>query len=473
MKETTIKKRSEDYAEWYLDVIKNADLADYSPVKGCMVIKPYGYAIWENIQKVLDQKFKETGVQNAYFPLLIPESYLKREADHVEGFAPECAVVTHAGGEKLAEPLVIRPTSETIIYEMFSRWISSYRDLPLVINQWANVVRWEKRTRLFLRTSEFLWQEGHTAHANAEEAYERSKQMQEVYRSFAEDYMAMPVITGTKSESEKFAGAETTYTIEAMMQDGKALQAGTSHVLALNFTKAFNVKYLDIDGKEKFVRSTSWGVSTRLIGALIMTHSDDNGLVLPPKIASIQVVIVPVWGKDEDRDKVISKCDEIGNKIRTFNITVKIDKRDGRPGPKFFEWEKKGVPIRIEIGPRDMENNTMVVVRRDNFDKQSIKESEIKKIKDLLDDIQINLFKRAKNFRDQRTKHVQNYKELSEQVENGFAITDWCGNAECEEKIKENKSTIRCILSSQPKSLGKCVICDKDAKYQILVARSY
>lgn len=472
MEDNKLTTRSEDYAEWYLDVIKSADLADYAPIKGCMVIKPYGYAIWENIQQVLDQKFKETGVQNAYFPLLIPESYLKREADHVEGFAPECAVVTHAGGEKLAEPLVVRPTSETIIYEMFSKWISSYRDLPLVVNQWANVVRWEKRTRLFLRTSEFLWQEGHTAHANAEEAYERAKQMQDVYKSLAEDYMAIPVIPGTKSESEKFAGAETTYTIEAMMQDGKALQAGTSHVLGESFTKAFDVKFLDSNGQEKHVRSTSWGASTRLIGALIMTHSDDNGLVLPPNIAPIQVVIVPVWSKDQDKEKVVTKCTEIEGELRNLGIKTKIDARDLRPGPRFFEWEKKGVPIRIEIGPRDIENAQMVVVRRDTLEKQTTKEEDAASIKSLLDQIQANLFQKAKNFRDEQTKEVETYEELTSQTETGFALTNWCGDPTCEEKIKENKTTIRCITEPAP-SNSVCSICGKPAKHRIIAARSY
>ncbi|MFZ2202392.1 MAG: proline--tRNA ligase, partial [Microgenomates group bacterium] len=417
MKTDTITKQAVDYAQWYLDVIKAADLADHAPVRGCMVIKPYGYALWENIQLVLDQKFKATGVENAYFPLLIPESYLKKEADHLEGFAPELAVVTHAGGEKLTEPLVVRPTSETIIYAMFAKWISSYRDLPVVINQWVNVMRWEKRTRLFLRTSEFLWQEGHTAHATAEEAYERSQQMQEVYRSFVEDYMAIPVIAGTKSESERFAGAETTYTIEAMMQDGKALQTGTSHVLSQHFTAAFKVKYLAADGQEKFVRSTSWGVSTRLIGALIMAHGDDDGLIVPPRLAPIQVVIIPVWSKEEDRAKVSQKCDTVGAKLQALGVRAKIDQRVGRPGPKFFEWEKKGVPVRMEIGPKDMASKSVLVVRRDELTKESIAEKDLAKIPELLTAIQANIFAKALKRRTKKTKQVDNAAELFTQVE--------------------------------------------------------
>ena len=343
MEKSKITKRSEDYAEWYLDIIANADLADYAPVKGCMVIKPNGFAIWEKIQSVLDSMFKETEVENAYFPLFIPEHLLKREAEHVEGFAPECAMVTHAGGKELEEPLIVRPTSETIIYEMFSKWISSYRDLPMVLNQWVNIVRWEKRTRLFLRTSEFLWQEGHTAHATEEEAQERTLQMLEIYRVFTEEYLAIPVIVGQKSESEKFAGAERTYSIEAMMQDGKALQSGTSHLLDEKFTCAFNIKFLDVDGREKNIRATSWGVSTRLIGALIMAHSDDNGLVLPPKIAPTQVIIIPIWVNDSEKQSVLSKARSLFDDLKKQSISAKIDEREMRPGPKFFDWEKRGV----------------------------------------------------------------------------------------------------------------------------------
>lgn len=473
MSQKAITKRADDYAQWYLDVIKAADLADYSPVKGCMVIKPYGYAIWEQIQRTLDDKFKETGVENAYFPLFIPESYLKREAEHVRGFTPELAVVTHAGGEKLAEPLVVRPTSETIIYEMFSKWISSYRDLPLVINQWVNVVRWEKRTRLFLRTSEFLWQEGHTIHATAEEAYERSEQMRDVYQSFAEDYMALPVISGTKTESERFAGAETTYCIESMMQDGKALQTGTSHVLADSFTKAFKVKFLDVDGKEKFVRATSWGVSTRLIGALIMAHSDDNGLVLPPNLAPVQVVIIPIFTNDGERAATEQRSDGVAAELRKLSIRVKVDKRDGRPGPKFIEWEKKGVPVRIEIGPKDLATDSMVVVRRDGTAKDNVGQAETNKIKAMLNIIQEALYRRAQAFQNENTQEVANFEELVKQIAGGFAYADWCGDTACEEKIKAEKGTIRCILLLQPKKLGNCVCCNKEAKYRVLAAKAY
>ncbi|HOX41861.1 MAG TPA: proline--tRNA ligase, partial [bacterium] len=429
--------------------------------------------IWESIQQVLDQKFKKTGVENAYFPLLIPESYLKREADHVEGFAPELAVVTHAGGEKLAEPLVIRPTSETIIYEMFSKWISSYRDLPVVINQWANVVRWEKRTRLFLRTTEFLWQEGHTAHATSEDAYKRAEQMHEVYRSFAEDYLAMPVIMGKKTESEKFAGAETTYTIEAMMQDGKALQAGTSHVLAEHFTKAFNVKFLDADGREKYVRSTSWGASTRLIGSLIMAHSDDSGLVLPPMIAPIQVVIVPVWSNEEEKEKILAKSSEIEKRLNDNNVKVKIDDREMRPGPRFFEWEKKGVPLRLEIGPRDLERGEIILVRRDTGEKGSVGDDSVSEIKDLLITIQNDLFEKAKEFREDHTKSVSTFNDLQAQIEDGFALAGWCGSTECEEKIKSVKGTIRCIPLESSNTAEKCSICGKKSKYDVVVAKAY
>lgn len=474
MAQKEISKRSEDYAQWYLDVIKEADLADYAPVKGCMVIKPYGYAIWERIQHLLDTKFKETGVENAYFPLLIPESYLKKEADHVEGFAPELAVVTHAGGEKLAEPLVIRPTSETIIYEMFSKWISSYRDLPLVINQWANVVRWEKRTRLFLRTSEFLWQEGHTAHATSEEAYDRSKQMQGVYQAFSEDFMAIPVVPGTKTESERFAGAEVTYTIESMMQDGKALQTGTSHVLSDHFTQAFNIKFLDADGKEKFIRATSWGVSTRLIGALIMAHSDDNGLVLPPNMAPIQVVIIPISINDEDKKQTEDKADQVAAELEKLGLRVKVDKRDGRIGSKFYEWEKKGVPVRLEIGPKDIAAKSMVMVRRDDMSKETLPESDAVKIKTVLDEIQQNLYQRALKFRDENTKDVATFDELVKQIDGGFAYIGWCGDVACEDKIKAEKGTIRCIPFEQPKELGQCAVCGKKKAVQrALVAKAY
>lgn len=476
MAKNEITKRNEDYSEWYLDIIKAADLADYAPIKGCMVIKPTGYAIWENIQNILDKRFKETGVENAYFPLLIPMSYLKKEADHIEGFAPEFAVVTEAGGKKLEEPLVIRPTSETIIYEMFSRWISSYRDLPLVYNQWANIVRWEKRTRLFLRTSEFLWQEGHTAHRTAEEAKKRASQMHEVYRIFSEEYLAIPVIAGAKTASERFAGAEDTLTIEAMMQDGKALQMGTSHLLSSHFTDSFNIKFLDEDGKEKHIRATSWGVSTRLIGGLIMTHSDDNGLVLPPNIAPVQAVIIPIYMTPEDEEKITSKVSEIKNDLEIKGIRVKVDNRDMRPGPKFFEWEKKGIPLRIEVGPKDFEKGEAVVVRRDTQEKTAINLSELaNKSEELLVQIQQNLFDRALNFQKEKTKEVTTYDELKVQVETGFARAYWCGDKDCESKVnEETKATIRCILdSNQENKNGKCVYCGKESNTKVLFAKSY
>ncbi len=470
-KDKGITTREEDYSQWYLDVIKEADLADYGPVRGTMVIKPNGYAIWENIQKILDEKFKETGVQNAYFPSLIPEGYLKREAEHVEGFAPECAVVTHAGGKKLEEALVVRPTSETIIYEMFSRWIKSYRDLPIIINQWVNVVRWEMRTRLFLRTSEFLWQEGHTAHATGEEAQERARLMQDIYADFLENILAIPVIKGIKSDSERFAGAETTYSIESMMQDGKALQAATSHVLADHFTKAFNIKFLDKDGVEKFVRATSWGISTRIIGAIIMAHSDDKGLVLPPNIAPIQVVITPVT----QDDLVLKKANELAFLLKQKNLKTHVDIRDLRPGEKFFDWEKKGIPVRIEIGPKDIENKAVVVVRRDNGEKVSVIDSEAPEmVFDLIATIQEDLFEKALKFREENTKLVSNYDELKSQVEHGFAKAYWCGDTECEKKInEETKATIRCIPFDEPKETGKCIYCGKESKEIVIFAKAY
>lgn len=473
--ESNIKTRKEDYSQWYLDIIRVADLADYAPVKGCMVIKPNGYAIWENMQKVLDQKFKETGVKNAYFPLLIPQSYLEKEAKHVEGFAPECAVVTHAGGKKLEEPYVIRPTSETIIYEMYSKWISSYRDLPLLINQWANIVRWEMRTRLFLRTSEFLWQEGHTAHATAKEADERALQMSGVYKDFVENYLAIPVIAGQKSESEKFAGAEKTYTIEAMMQDGKALQMGTSHLLNESFTESFGVKFLDFDNKEKNVRATSWGVSTRMIGGLIMVHSDDKGLVLPPKIAPIKIAIITVWTDPSDKDKILSKAKEFQKILLDSGIDAEIDDRDMRPGPKFFEWEQKGIPLRLDLGPKELTSDEFGLVRRDNGEKTSTKSGDIvEKVSGELDNIQSALFEKAKFLLSQNTKKVDNYDELKKQVETGFAEAFWCDNAVCEKKINEETSaTIRCIPFDQDKSEGECIFCGKRSDKKVIFGRSY
>jgi len=483
-----ITKRSENYSQWYLDVIEAADLADNSPVRGCMVIKPNGYAIWENIQSVLDKKFKDTGVKNAYFPLFIPQSFLTKEAEHIEGFAKECAVVTHHRLEmdekgklvpagKLEEPLIVRPTSETIMYHMFSKWINSYRDLPLLLNQWANVVRWEMRTRPFLRTTEFLWQEGHTAHATKEEADARTMQMIDTYKEFAEGYLAIPVIAGKKSESEKFAGAEYTTTIESMMQDKKALQAGTSHMLGQNFSKPFEVKFLNQESKEDYVWQTSWGVSTRIIGAIIMVHSDDNGLVLPPKIAPIQVIIVPVWASDEEMVKVFEKAQEIADKLKEQGIRMEIDKRELRPGPKFFEWEKKGVPVRIEVGPKDIEKNSVVIARRDMGTKESVSENDIvMDVLKLLEDIQDNLFKRALEFRENNTHTIDSWDEFKNVIENegGFISAHWCGSAECEAKIKEEtKATIRCIPFDQKKENGECVHCNKPSEGRVIFAIAY
>jgi prolyl-tRNA synthetase len=482
-----ITPRGVDYSKWYLDVIAAAELADNSPVRGCMVIRPNGYAVWENIQKVLDKMFKETGVVNAYFPLFIPKSFLEAEADHVEGFAKECAVVTHhrlavdengklqPDGE-LEEPLIIRPTSETIMYHMYAKWIQSYRDLPLLLNQWANVVRWEMKTKPFLRTTEFLWQEGHTAHATKEEADRETLQMLEVYRKFVEEYLAIPVIPGQKTESEKFAGADYTTTIEAMMQDGKALQAGTSHLLGQNFAKAFEVKFLDEKGESQYVWQTSWGMSTRIIGALIMAHSDDTGLVLPPRIAPTQIVIVPIMG-GENSNKVVEKANELASALRESGVTVRVDSRDMRPGAKYFEWERRGVPVRIEVGPKDMAAKSVVAVRRDTGEKTIIAEAElVEKVGNLLEAIQKNLFDKALKFRNQNTREVNSYDEFKEVLETkgGFLSAHWCGDAECEEKIKEEtKATSRCIPFEAKEEIGKCVYCGKESKKRIIFAKAY
>jgi prolyl-tRNA synthetase len=470
-----ITPRSKDYSEWYQDVVEQAEMAEHSPVRGCMVIKPYGYAIWELMQKDLDARFKAKDVQNAYFPLFIPESFLKREAEHVEGFAPEVAVVTHAGGAKLDEPLVVRPTSETIMYDVFSRWIQSYRDLPLLINQWANIVRWEMRTRLFLRTTEFLWQEGHTVHQTEDEAEDFTKQMLDVYKQFAEEVMGIPVIPGLKTDSERFAGAVRTYCIEAMMGDGKALQAGTSHMLGQNFAKAFGVKFLDADGKEKFGWQTSWGVSTRLIGGLIMAHGDDKGLVLPPKLAPYQVVIVPIGVTPEDLEASQSKAQEIADQLKEDGIRVKIDSRDMRPGPKFFEWEKKGVPVRIEIGPKDLANGSVMAVRRDTSAKQTLtEEGLLDAIKDILNQIQTNLYQKALNFRIEHTLEVEDYEKFKKEVEGNFILSHWCGSAECEAKVKEEtKATIRCIPFGQSKAPGNCIYCGNKSETVVIFAKAY
>jgi prolyl-tRNA synthetase len=483
-----ITPRTRNYSQWYLDVIAAAGLADNSPVRGCMVIKPNGYAIWENIQKILDFMFKETGVENAYFPLFIPISFLQKEAAHVEGFAKECAVVTHhrlRADEKgklvpaapLEEPLIVRPTSETIIYETFSQWIKSYRDLPLLINQWANVVRWEMRTRLFLRTTEFLWQEGHTAHASKKEAESKTMQMLEIYRRFAEEYMAIPVISGKKSESEKFAGADFTTAIEAMMQDGRALQSGTSHMLGQNFAKAFEVKYLDKSGEEQFVWQTSWGLSTRIIGALIMVHSDDTGLVLPPKIAPIQTIITVIGKSEIEREAAAAKAKEIAANLRQLGVSSKIDDRDERPGVKFFEWERKGIPVRIEIGPKDIEKGSMTLVRRDTGEKETVAEKEVaQRVCNLLDDIQSNLYRRAVAFRTENTHEVNSWEEFRDVIsgKGGFLMAHWCGSSKCEEKIKEEtRATIRCLPFNQKKEKGKCVFCGGESDSRVVFAKAY
>jgi len=470
-----ITKRTDDYSQWYIDIVQRAELADYSPVKGCMVIRPTGYGIWENIQRNLDRMFKETGHVNAYFPLFIPQSFLEKEAEHVEGFAPECAVVTHAGGKQLEEPLVIRPTSETIIWSKYRDWIKSWRDLPLLINQWANVCRWEMRTRLFLRTTEFLWQEGHTAHATQHEAEEEALKMVHVYRDFAEQFLAMPVIVGRKTEQEKFAGAIVTYSIEAMMQDGKALQAGTSHYLGENFARAFDVQFQDKDKEMKYVHATSWGVSTRLIGGLIMTHSDDNGLVVPPKLAPLPVVLVPIWRSDEDRTTVLGAARRITEDWDP--LFYKIDDRDQyKPGYKFAEWELKGIPVRIEIGPRDVEQNQVVVVRRDTGEKTPMSaDGLLPKLQQLLEDMQQSLFTEAKQRLNDRTRDCDDFADYKKAVKNGgFFRIHWCGQDTCETRLQDDtKSTIRCIPLDAPDESGPCLVCGEPSERRVIASQAY
>lgn len=486
-----LTSRSVDYNQWYQDLVIKADLAESSAVRGCMVIKPYGYAIWEKMQRQLDDMFKETGHVNAYFPLFIPKSFLSKEADHVEGFAKECAVVTHyrlkndPEGKgvivdpeaKLEEELIVRPTSETIIWNTYRNWIQSYRDLPILCNQWANVVRWEMRTRLFLRTAEFLWQEGHTAHATRDEAVAEARQMLDVYAEFAEKYMAMPVLKGVKSATERFAGAVDTYTIEAMMQDGKALQSGTSHFLGQNFAKAFDVKFADKEGKEDYVWATSWGVSTRLMGALVMAHSDDNGLVLPPKLAPFQVVIVPIYKGEEQLNAINEKVAEITKALKALGISVKYDNSDNKkPGWKFAEYELKGVPVRLAMGARDLENGTVEVARRDTLTKETVSLEGIDAyIKTLLDDIQDNIYKKAFDFRTQTTVNVDTYDEFKKQIEKGgFIMAHWDGTPETEERIKaETKATIRCIPLAGDKTPGKCMVTGKPSAQRVAFARAY
>ena len=484
-------KRAENYSQWYNDLVIKADLAEQSAVRGCMVIKPYGYAIWEKMQAQLDKMFKETGVQNAYFPLLIPKSFLSREAEHVKGFAKECAVVTHYRlkatddgnavevdpNAKLEEELIIRPTSETIIWNTYKNWIHSWRDLPLMCNQWCNVMRWEMRTRPFLRTSEFLWQEGHTAHATREEAEKEAQTMLHVYADFAEKWLAVPVVQGVKSETERFAGALDTYTIEAMMQDGKALQSGTSHFLGQNFAKSFDVTYLNKDNKPEYVWATSWGVSTRLIGALIMTHSDDNGLVLPPKIAPIQVVIVPIFKGEEQLKELTAKLQPVIDGLRELGITVKYDDADNkRPGFKFADYELKGVPVRLAMGGRDLENNTIELMRRDTLEKESVSfDGIVEHVKALLDDIQDNIFHKAKAFRDSHIYECDNYEEFKEKVKDGgFFLCHWDGTEETEAKIKEDTpATILCVPYMFEQTPGVDMVSGKPAKYRVIIARSY
>lgn len=488
-----ITSRAEDYSQWYNDLVIKGSLADYSAVRGCMVIKPYGFALWENMQAALDKMFKDTGHQNAYFPLFVPKSFLEKEEGHAEGFAKECAVVTHYrlkanpdkkgslmvdAESKLDEELIIRPTSEAIIWNTYKDWIQSYRDLPLLINQWCNVVRWEMRTRLFLRTTEFLWQEGHTAHASAEEAIAESKQMLEVYATFAEEFMALPVIRGFKTESERFAGAIDTYCIEALMQDGKALQAGTSHFLGQNFAKAFDVKFLNKENKQEYVWATSWGVSTRLVGALVMAHGDDNGLVLPPKIAPVQVVIIPVYKGDESKPRIDEKANEIFNALKVAGVRVKYDNNDNtRPGWKFAEYELKGVPVRLALGERDLENNVVELARRDTKEKRSISIDGVTNyIVELLDDIQQNLFNKAKKYREENITKTDNWDEFVKLLEEkgGFIAAHWDGTTETEAAIKEKtKATIRCIPFDNIHEDGKCILTGKQSKQRVLFALAY
>ncbi len=475
---TKVTPRSEDYARWYTDVVQMADLADYAPVKGCMVIKPHGYALWENIKAGLDRRFKATGHVNAYFPLFIPMSFLKKEAEHVKGFSPELAVVTYGGGKRLEEPLAVRPTSETIIGHMYAKWIQSYRDLPLLINQWCNVVRWEMRTRLFLRTTEFLWQEGHDAFATSEEAQANALQMLDVYTEFAVEDAAIPVIAGRKSESEKFAGGVTSYTIEAMMGDCKALQSGTSHFLGQNFARAFDIKFLDENNELQYVWTTSWGVSTRMVGAVVMVHGDDQGLVLPPKLAPIQVVIVPIWKSDGQRAEVLEVVTRVEAALRD-DVRVRVDDRDGySPGWKFNEWEMRGVPLRIEIGPRDVEREQVTLARRDIPGREGKSTTPLEGltgvVREVLATIQADLYRRALDFREAHTYDPGDYAEFQEAVSDGFAYSWWCGDVDCEAQIKEDtKATIRCIPLEQEPGKGKCIRCGKEASERAVFGRAY
>lgn len=473
---TEITKKSEDFSEWYVQVVRRAELADYSPLKGCMVIRPYGFTIWENIQDALDRRLKETGHVNAYFPLFIPESFLSKEAEHVKGFAPQVAWVTQGGDEILEERWAVRPTSEAIIGYMYAKWVRSWRDLPILINQWCNIVRWEKVTRLFLRTTEFLWQEGHTLHRTHEEALEEVLRILEIYRDLVENDLAIPVLTGKKSPSEKFAGALDTFTLEALMPDGKALQCGTSHDLGQNFSRAFEITFLDSDGQEKHAWSTSWGVSTRLIGGLIMVHGDDSGLIIPPKIAPYQVVIVPIF-YGEEQSEVLKKAQELKNMLKKAGIRVILDDRDEyTPGWKFSEWELRGVPLRLEIGPRDIASSEAVLVRRDNREKRRAPWDSIPLItSELLESLQKSLYERAKNFRDANTRKSDDFSEFKKIMEEkrGFILSPWCGSETCEEEVKtQTTATIRCLKEEKP-SEKKCLVCGNEARYLAYFAKSY
>jgi prolyl-tRNA synthetase len=472
-----IVDQDDNFSMWYNQVVRKAELADYAPVRGCMIIRPYGYALWENLQRNLDARFKETDVENAYFPLLIPQSFLMKEAEHVEGFAPELAWVTRGGGEELEEPLAIRPTSETIIGHSFSKWIQSYRDLPLLLNQWNNVMRWEKRTTLFLRTSEFLWQEGHTAHRTLDEAEERTRLMLDVYRAFAEEEAAIPVIAGRKSENEKFAGALRTYSIEAMMGDGKALQSATSHNLGNNFARGFDIQFLDADGQRKYCATTSWGLSTRMIGGIIMVHGDKSGLILPPRLAPYQVVIVPIWRKEKEQDAVNELVTRVERMLRG-KVRVKVDRSDNTPGWKYNEWEMRGVPVRMEIGPRDVQNNSVMLVRRDNRAKEPVSVDALEhRLPQLLDEVQAAMFQRALEFRENNTFRTESYDEFKEIIANrGFALVKWAEDSEAELAIKEEtKATLRVIPFNQPEGgvQGKCIYTGKPATCEAIFARSY
>ena len=479
MAEEKLPTRAEDFSEWYNQLVLKAELADYAPVRGCMIVRPYGWALWENMQQALDRRFKATGHQNVAFPLLIPRSFIEKERHHVEGFSPELAVVTIGGGEELAEPLVIRPTSETIIGHMWSKWIQSYRDLPVLMNQWNSVVRWELRTKLFLRTLEFFWQEGHTAHATREEAEAETRQMLEIYADFAVKDAAIPVIPGRKSDAEKFAGADVTYSIEAMMQDGKALQSGTSHFLGQNFAQAFEVRYLDQNGQLQYCWTTSWGLSTRVVGAIIMVHGDDQGLVLPPKLAPYQVVLVPIFKNDEEKAAVMDNARRVKAELVGANVRVTLDEREGpSPGWKFNDWEMRGVPLRLELGPKDVAKQAAVLARRDRPGREGKTSAPLAGIADtvnrLLADIQQSLYDKALAFRRANTRDAKTYDDLKQAVETGFAFSHWCGSAECEAKIKEEtRATMRCIPLEQSGGPGKCVCCGKAAQERAIFARAY